>query len=63
MVWNKERKESLLAVTIITVLLIVCKVFGILALSWVWVFSPIWLAGIATLILKVWFEVFIMERW
>lgn len=62
MKWNKERQDFLVSLITIQTMFLICKVFGILTLSWFWIWSPLWVSFFLTVILKVWFEIFIMGR-
>lgn len=43
--------DTICAVALLTIVLIILKLTGIIAWSWVWVVSPIWITLTAVLIL------------
>lgn len=53
---NKQKKNDVTSLIIVlTMILVVLKAFGLISISWVWVFSPLWgwLALIAVITLGI----------
>lgn len=48
-----EVKLDLTIPNIITAVLIILKLLGMISISWIWVFSPIWISMIIALIVLI----------
>lgn len=48
---------------VLFVVFLVLKLVGVIALSWVWVFAPLWIAAALGLVFLVFFGLFGVELW
>ncbi len=54
---QKTRDSGLGMISTLTLLLVVLKLFNLISISWLWVFSPIWISAFLVVLLVLGFYI------